>query len=407
MPNLLIISSVWVEPKSSAAGKRMLQLIEFFLTQNYNIVYQSTSQLSEFRFDLTTIGVFEEIIELNSSSFDLRIKEINPEIVIYDRFLIEEQFGWRVRENRPEAFTILDTEDLHSLRKSRQLALKQNVTFNNSFWKNQEITLREIASIYRSDLSLIISEAELDLLQENFTLPKDALFYLPLLAEQIEDNLPSYDERINFVTIGNFLHEPNWDSVQWLKKDIWPLIRKQLPKAELHIYGAYATQKVTQLHNPKQGFFIEGRAESVTDVMQNARICLAPLRFGGGLKGKFFDAMKNGTPSITTPIGQEGISTEWAGYIGIDREDISNKAVHLYTNEMIWNKHAKKGHEILSEEFNKEDHVPNFKTQLDLLILEKESNRNANFIGEMLSHQSMNSTKYFSKWIEEKNKITK
>ena len=42
----------------------------------------------------------------------------------------------------------------------------------------------------------------------------------------------SYQQRQHFMTIGNFRHAPNWDAVLYLQK-IWPLIRKQLPQAEL------------------------------------------------------------------------------------------------------------------------------------------------------------------------------
>uniref|UniRef100_UPI0040476372 hypothetical protein n=1 Tax=Mariniflexile sp. TaxID=1979402 RepID=UPI0040476372 len=62
----------------------------------------------------------------------------------------------------------------------------------------------------------------------------------------------------------------------------------------MHVYGAYANQKVNQLHNQKEGFLIKGFAEDVNEVMQKAKICLATVRFGAGLKGKLADAMQNG-----------------------------------------------------------------------------------------------------------------
>ena len=41
--------------------------------------------------------------------------------------------------------------------------------------------------------------------------------------------------------------------------------------------------------------------------MQQYRVCLAPLRFGAGLKGKIVDSWAHGTPVCTTPIGAEGM----------------------------------------------------------------------------------------------------
>src|SRR5690606_39940854 len=87
---------------------------------------------------------------------------------------------------------------------------------------------------------------EMELLLETFHLSADLLYYLPFLESNIEESakytwLP-FRQRKDFVFIGNFLHEPNWHTVQVLKKQIWPKIRKLLPEAELHIYGAYASR---------------------------------------------------------------------------------------------------------------------------------------------------------------------
>lgn len=101
------------------------------------------------------------------------------------------------------------------------------------------------------------------------------------------------------------MHPPNWDSVLFLKERLWPEIRIELPKAEIHIYGAYPDQNAQNLNNPKDGFIIKGRAENVISTLSNYRVLLAPLRFGAGQKGKLLDAMRAGLPNITTQIGSE------------------------------------------------------------------------------------------------------
>src|SRR5690606_20091869 len=113
----------------------------------------------------------------------------------------------------------------------------------------------EIASMYRCDLSLIISQFEMDLLQNIFQIPANILYYLPFLLDDLVGlpTFPSFKERKNFITVGNLLHQPNVDAVVQLNK-IWPSIKKELPEVEIHIYGAYAPKKILQLHSPKQGF---------------------------------------------------------------------------------------------------------------------------------------------------------
>ena len=311
MKTLLIIGHIFPEPTTTAAGTRMMQLISLFEKEKYKIVFSSTASITNKSETFKSTSVEVKSIVLNNVSFDNFIKELNPSVVLFDRFITEEQFGWKVAENCPDAMRLLDTEDLHFLRKARQETLKKKLPLSdlNLF---SDAAKREIASMYRCDLSLIISEFEMKLLQNTFHIDTSLLYYLPFLVHEIAEaefnKFPLFENRNHFISIGNFLHAPNLDSILFLKKEIWPEIKKELPKAELHIYGAYAPQQILELHSKKEGFLIKGWIANVSEVMKNARVCLAPLRFGAGLKGKFIDAMKNGTPAVTTAIGSEGIS---------------------------------------------------------------------------------------------------
>ena len=154
---ILIIGTVWPEPNSSAAGGRMLQLIELFVSKAWKVTFASAAADSEYMFDLNTLNIDKVSIELNNSSFDSFVSDLKPTIVLFDRFMTEEQFGWRVAEHCPDALRILDTEDLHCLRSARQLTFKENRIFKNDDLIC-DIAKREIASVLRCDLSLIISE---------------------------------------------------------------------------------------------------------------------------------------------------------------------------------------------------------------------------------------------------------
>ena len=400
---------MWPEPKSSAAGSRMMQLIKVFLSEGYNITYVSPCAKTNKAFDLETLGIAQKEIELNTSSFDDFISQLKPDIVLFDRFMIEEQFGWRVAENCPEALRILDTEDLHCLRKAREQAFKDNNPSNTSYLF-RDIAKREIASIYRSDLSLIISETEMAILQNDFGVPENILHYLPFLVDDVSDEkkeiLPSFKRRQHFITIGNFLHPPNLDSVKYLSQTIWPKIRVQLKDTQLHVYGAYANEKVMQYEDKKNGLFIKGYAKNVNDVMSNARVCLSPLRFGAGLKGKFFDAMQNGTPFITTTIGAEGIVNlgDDFNFVVDTVNGIVKHAVTLYQEDAMWLQQQEFGFNLLSKKFNKKFHLRRFLNRVENALINKEANRLKNFTGAMLQHHTMQSTKFMSRWIEEKNK---
>ncbi|CAN1547313.1 RfaG Glycosyltransferase [Flavobacteriaceae bacterium] len=406
---LLIIGTVWPEPNSSAAGGRMLQLIAAFQNQGFEITFASPAMDSDFMFDLITLHVTKESITLNCSSFDIFIKELNPTIVLFDRFMMEEQFGWRIAENCPDALRILDTEDLHCLRLARQKAFKKKREFELVDLLKEDIAKREIASILRCDLSLMISEFEMDVLKTTFKIDEKLLYYLPFLLEPISkatfEKFPSFEIRKNFIFIGNFLHEPNWNAVQYLKETIWPLLRKQLPEVELHIYGAYPSQKVMQLHQPKEGFYIKGRAIDANEVVQNARVVLAPLRFGAGIKGKLIEAMQCGTPSITTTIGAESMHGHllWNGFVSDDVTDLVKASVQLYQDENLWHKGQENGIAIINQRYSKELFEKDFASKIQFLSSNLSQHRLDNFMGSLLQHHTLNSTKYMSRWIEAKN----
>lgn len=403
---LLIIGFVWPEPNSSAAGGRMMQLISLFKKQDFVITFASPAQDSDFMVSLADFGVDKAAIELNDSSFDLFLKELQPSVVLFDRFMIEEQFGWRVAEHCPDAVRILDTEDLHCLRLARFNAFKANRKFEILDLLQEEVAKREIASILRSDVSLMVSEYEMEVLQSVFKIDQSLLYYLPLVVDLVDRNTLSFEQRQHFVFIGNFLHEPNWNAVQYLKETIWPLIRKQLPSAVLEIYGAYPSQKVFQLHNEKEGFVIKGRAENAKEVISNARVLLAPLRFGAGIKGKLLEAMEYGTPSVTSSIGAESMrgALDWNGSIEDNPQQFADASVQLYQEEIVWKQSQQNGFEIIKQRYLKELFEDEFMNTIAELQMNLKKHRQSNFLGQMLSHHTMQSTKYMSRWIEEKNK---
>lgn len=404
---LLIITPNWPAPNYSAAGVRLMQLAEFFKKENYGITIASTA-------DMATINEadFDEIdlasIRLNHPSFDEYVTKLCPDIVLFDRFMTEEQFGWRVAQHLPNTVRILDTQDLHSLRKTRQQALENNNNFSTQLWLQNDMSKREIASIYRSDLSLIISSYEMQLLESIVAGHESILQYLPFMEDHLDssaaEKMTSFEKRKDFVFIGFGGHAPNLDTIQYLKEGIWPLIRIGLSEANLHVYGGNLPEKVYQLHDPEAGFFIKGWAKNAKQVVGNARVMLAPLRFGAGLKGKLVDAMRCGTPSVTTAIGAEGMhgDLDWGGLICDDPKPFANAAIELYKYKEKWRLCQKNGIEIINTNYDSKALSKVLRAKIFAIQDKLRSHRTNNFIGAMLQHQTMSSTKYMAKWIEGK-----
>ncbi len=419
---LLVIGYVWPEPRSSAAGGHMMQLLHAFLAQGWSITFASPAGVGEHKADLASLGIAEQAIELNNGSFDVFIKGLNPGVVLFDRFMMEEQFGWRVEKHCPNALRVLETSDLQCLRGARETLLKAHLKghagddFSAWFSAAQapeltdvaqtDLCMRELAAIYRSDLSLIISEVEIDWLQRQFNVPAALLHWCPLLVNSAEAGGPDFHDREHMLSIGNFRHAPNWDAVLWLKQAVWPRIRARLPRAQLHVYGAYTPPKATALHNAAEGFLVKGWAPDALHVMRGARLALAPLRFGAGIKGKLVDAMQCGTPSITTPIGAEGMhgDSAWPGAVANSAEALASAAAALYQNETPWREAQRAGYQLLSARYESTTHADALIDRVEALLGPLQRHRLANITGQLLRHHHHKSTQYMAQWIEEKNR---
>ena len=405
---LLWIGTVWPEPDATAAGSRTIRLLEVCEDAGYEVRFVSPCQENRHQVMLEERGIRTARLQPNDSAFDSYISDYQPDVVCFDRFMMEEQFSWRVREKTPEAVRILDTVDLHSLRRERQRSVTSgNRSLDTSL---SDDTVRELAAIYRSDLSLIISQVETSLLTDRFLVPSALLETVGFLYPT-PPPCTAWDARANLVFIGNGLHEPNVDAIRLLKRTLWKDIRTALSNrgatnVELHIYGSYLPQEIAQFDNPREGFRVMGGAADVFDTLRLYRCNLAPLRFGAGLKGKVSDGWMVGTPCAATPIAAEGMTLgeRFGGLIAETLEEYPQRVATLYTNHETWNEAQENGREILTTLFSKDLNAPNLINRLERLLREKAKNREQNIVGSLLWYHGLRSTEYFSRWIECKNR---
>ncbi len=428
---VLFVGLVWPEPNSTAAGQNILSYIRLFLDRGYNVTFACAADKSDHSASLKSIGVNEKEIVLNDSSFDAFVSDLKPSITVFDRFISEEQFGWRVSAAAPQSMKVLDCEDLHFLRNARHQAYKHAKTnlsdkktlshkTNAEAFMYSDLCKRELASIMRCDLSILLSNYECDLLSSVFTIPASIIHHCPFLLpnmtskDSVKNSAKSFDERTDFVSIGSFRHAPNWDAVLTLKQHIWPAIHKAFPKARCHIYGSYLTPKAKQLENKKEGFLVHGFAKDAMEVIGSARVLLAPLNFGAGIKGKLVDAMQCRTPSVTTSIGSEGLLPDyldkehWPGAIcdlNQSHDAFIESSIALYADSEAWSKASKKSDLLFSSVFNFENQSQQLMTRLDDILSNLSQHRQRHFLGQVMQHHTMSSTKYMSQWIEAKTRL--
>ena len=397
----LLIAKQWPEPTSTAAGRRTLDILDLLAEAGYAIEIASPAQPTPFQ---AKTGYGEHQIEVNDARFDDWVRALNPTLVIYDRFMMEEQFGWRVREQCPHAVTLLDTSDFHSLREARHHALKSGEPVN-LFNASAE---REIAAMARCDLTVMISQVEVELLKQHFCLPDWQLHYLPFLVRELPDptTQPGFDARQHLVMIGGFKHAPNRDATIWFAQEVWPQLHSLLPGVECHVYGAYSDHAMHRLSDPRTGLRIHGRTEDALATLARYRLNLAPLRFGAGQKGKILEGWLSGTPTVTTPVGAESMAPENAwGYALSDAPDqFAATTAQLYQDKAAWLTARDAGNRALKNGFFDSDHADGFIARLEEITANLEAHRNRNIWGRILRRTEHRAEEFMSRWIEAKNK---
>lgn len=405
MKSVVLSALVWPEPESSAAGVKAQQLLDFFVSQGVRVSVHSGAKPGPYSERLEKQGIAVFSCEANDSRFDEWIRGVQPDLVVFDRFMMEEQFSWRVRQNCPGALRVIDNVDFHALRRYREFLHKENKQFAINEFVEQEDTLRELASYLRSDLTLVISKYEYQLLRDDVRFPENKLFYLPLCASPQKKN--GFQSRTGFSFIGNQRHAPNEDALKFLLDEVWPMLSGRIPGARLKIAGSYPIKAVEERARKFKNIEWIGPVPDAVSFLSETRVQLAPLRFGAGLKGKVLDSFSAGTPVVTTSIGAEGVERFPHESMVSDAGEMISQATEIYEDETLWTSIQGKGFSVLENEFSAEHWFPQFAQALRFVSKRKDELRKRDWQQNLLWREQNRSTEYFSRWLELKNKMKK
>ena len=107
-----------------------------------------------------------------------------------------------------------------------------------------------------------------------------------------------------------------------------------------------------------------------------------------------------------TAVASEGMFGDLPanGFVTDGASDMVQSALTLYTNEGLWKETQQNGFQVINSRFQRADFELKFMEFLADLRSVLSAHRQENFVGQMLQHHTLQSTKYLSKWIEEKNK---
>lgn len=348
---ILVVDALTPEPDKDSGSLRLVNLIKSLKECGMHVVFLPSNRRHAHHYtnDLQKLGV-----EVWYAPFAgrppawLREHGYRFHAVMLSRHYVASEFYSLVRRYAPQARLIFDTVDLHYLRELRGAALKGNTALSKAASKTRT---REIDIICKADVTLVVSPSEKEILERDA--PGARVEVLSNIHTLSNIPPPPLAERNDLVFVGGFRHPPNIDAALWFGREIFPTIRTSLPNVVFHCIGAEPPEEVLALQ-AQPGILVHGHVPDITPYMDGARVAVAPLRFGAGVKGKVNLSMAHGQPVVATTCAVEGMHLI-DGHDVLVANDASTFAaavVRAYTDPTLWELLSRQGRENVATYFS-------------------------------------------------------
>jgi glycosyltransferase involved in cell wall biosynthesis len=262
------------------------------------------------------------------------LKNKNISAAIVSRPSMGSTFIHRIRRVNPGVLIVFDMVDTHFLRFQREYEISGEAAALSEAQRYRKLE-RRLAQA--SDVVWCASPEDKEVMAREA--PQSKIDVVPTIHE-LRDSGKAFDDRQDLLFIGNLAHRPNEDAVLFFLREVYPLVRKSLPTVRLDIIGDNFSAAIKAYDS--EDVRIRGYVPDVEPYLRNARVFIAPLRFGAGIKGKVGEAMAHGLPVVTTSIGAEGfgLTHELDVMIGDDPTSFAEAIQQLYLQKELWERVA-------------------------------------------------------------------
>lgn len=331
---VLIVDAETPTPDRDSGSLRMINLMRLLREEGAHVVFLPANARHDGAYTeaLQQLGV-ETWYAPFAGNMPAWFREHGPrfDTIVLCRHYVASEMLPLARKYASQARVVFDTIDLHYLRERRGADVAGDAALRRSAERTRAL---ELDCIARSDATLVVSDVERALLAQD----------APGARVEILSNLhrvagpgQSFAHREDLVFVGGFRHPPNVDAVSWFVRDVFPLVRARLPEVRFHCIGGHVPESILAL-DAIDGVVVHGHVPDIEPYMQGARIALAPLRYGAGVKGKVNLSMAHGQPVVATSCAVEGMHLR-------DGEDVlvadepaafAEAIVRLYSDEALW-----------------------------------------------------------------------
>src|SRR5436309_231000 len=347
-PHVLIIDAHTPRTDHDAGSVRMSHVCRILRRLGCHVTFlpENRAQDGDYTGALQAAGV-ELLYHPYVLSVERHLQEFGGryQAVIMSRVDVASQVIDAVRRHCPRAQRVFDTVDLHFLREAR----RAEVTGERHAAHAERLKAKELAVARACNVTLVVSPAERDLLAREA--PDVAVDVLSLIVTADRTETP-FAERSGILFIGNFQHPPNCDALEDYLRNIHPAVRERLPHVVFTVIGAHVPPHLERLGD--DGVQFAGPVADIRPHFAAARLSVAPLRYGAGIKGKINTSLAFGVPVVTTTVGAEGMELHHADNILIADapEAFAEAVVALHSDAALWTRLSANGLRAVTTQFS-------------------------------------------------------
>jgi O-antigen biosynthesis protein len=363
---ILVIDHKTPTPDQDSGSASAFSVLRILADAGLNVTFAPFDLKHSGRYSraLNRIGI-ETLTEPGWTSITDVIDTIAPRcdgLLLYRAPVASRLFD-RARAVAPLLKILFHPVDLHFLRMQRQAEVGGDLDVAVAADEMRSI---ELDLVRRADATIVVSSHEAQMLRG--LLPEAVIHQIPILREipaigaprpgklsflrRLVGRRPERKKRRDILFIGGYEHLPNVDAVKWFVREVWPIVMARGFTERLVLVGSKMPQEVLALATEQ--IEVRGHVEHLSGLFAASRMSVAPLRYGGGIKGKIVTSLSYGVPVVATSMAAEGMGLqhEMNVLIADSPSEMADQIMRLSKDVELWGALSLNGYQAFLSDFS-------------------------------------------------------
>ena len=155
------------------------------------------------------------------------------------------------------------------------------------------------------------------------------------------------------VYLGHYRHYPNEDAALHFVEEIFPLIKARDAGVKLYLVGSHPTRKINR-YKGRDDIIVTGSVPDVSAYLVKGTVFIAPIRLGGGIKGKLLEAMAAGLPVVATSLAAAGLGARHGRelMLGDTPQAFADRVLELLKDKELRQEISRNGRLLVEQRFD-------------------------------------------------------